>query len=241
MSELTAIILAAGKGERLMPLTSTRPKALVEVAGSNLLKRATAGLGMAGVSDIVAVVGHCAQTMNGMGLKLLDNPRFADANNIYSLWVARDIVKQGCYIVNSDVIFDPAIAQRLVDVEGSAIITDDSISIDEEAMKAVTEGEQLVRLSKHAPLEDNHGEYIGLARIDPDDGETMAEILDGFIDRDEVHVYYENAIEELAGQVRVGVESVAGLAWAEIDDFSDLDYAEGEIAGRIDGARSTRD
>ncbi len=240
MNELTAIVLAAGKGERLMPLTSTCPKALVEVAGRSLVERTIEGLERAGVSEIVAVTGHFAQKLDGLGMTLLFNKRYADANNIYSLWVAREVVKKGCYIVNSDVIFDPEIALQMVNVDGSAVLTDSSIPVDGEAMKAVVDNDHLTDLSKDALLDGNQGEYIGLARIDPADGEPMAAILDGFVDRDEVQVYYEDAIVELAGQVHVGVESVAGKAWAEIDDFEDLEYAETKIARRIDMLRGSR-
>lgn len=234
MNELTAIILAAGTGERLKPLTSERPKALVEVAGVSLIERTIDGLRQAGVSEMAAVVGHCAEKLDGLGLELIFNRRYADANNIYSLWVARDLVRRGCYIVNSDVIFDPAIAAQLVDASGSVILTDDSIGLDDEAMKAVTEAGRLTKLSKEARFDENRGEYIGLARIDPADGESLAAILDDFVNRDDVQVYYEDAIEQLAGSAKVCVESVAGYAWAEIDDLKDLEYAELKVATRID-------
>lgn len=221
-----------------MPLTGERPKALIEVGGRSLAERAKESLEAAGVSEVVAVVGHCAESMEGMGLELRFNQRFADADNIYSLWLTRDVVSRGCLIVNSDVIFDIQIAQALVGQSGTAILCDDTHSRDGEAMKAVTRNGRLTRLSKDAPLDDNQGEYIGLARIDPADGARLARILDEFVEREDVQVYYEDAIEQLAREVSVSVVSVAGCAWAEVDDFDDLAFAEKEIASRVDGAGS---
>jgi choline kinase len=95
----------------------------------------------------------------------------------------------------------------------------------------VEEG-RLVSLSKDAPLE-SAGEYIGLARIDPEDGPALRAVLEDFVAREETAVYYEAAIEALARDRPVSVASVAGLVWAEIDDRDDLARAEREVLANV--------
>jgi choline kinase len=104
--------------------------------------------------------------------------------------------------------------------------------VDAESMKAVLEDGALRSLSKDAPV-GPHPEYIGLTRVDPAHGERLAAILDGFVRRETLDVYYEDALEELAGQVSVGAVNVDGLAWVEIDDHEDLAHAREEVLSRV--------
>ena len=144
-----------------------------------------------------------------------------DAENVYSLWCARDVVERGCYVVNSDVLFEEEIARRLVAAAGSAVLCSRDHGVDEESMKAVIEGGRLVRLSKDVPAAA-HPEYIGLTRIDPADGALLADVLEQFVSEGNTSVYYESAIEVLARAVPVAAIAVDGLRWVEVDDHEDL-------------------
>jgi choline kinase len=229
------VYLAAGEGKRLRPLTADRPKAMVELAGISLAERALRSLRGAGVERVVAVTGYEPQALDQLGGLLSErrfNPRFADAENIYSLWLARDIVEQGCFVVNSDVLFEDEIARRLVAAQGSAVLCAADHGVDGESMKAVARDGALERLSKHAPVGDNP-EYIGLARIDPEHGPALARILDDYVMSRRLSFYYEAAIEQLAASAAVRLASVDGLAWIEIDDHADLERAGAEVLERV--------
>jgi choline kinase len=232
---LPAVYLAAGEGRRLRPLTDQLPKAMIEVGSTSLAERALTSLRSAGIAKVVAVTGHCAEAFDAVG-SLIDeqrfNSRFADAGNVYSLWCARDVVEHGCYIVNSDVLFEDEIARRLVRLEDTALLCSASHGVDEESMKAVSEDGRLTRLSKAAPV-DSNPEYIGLTRIDPADGPQLAEILHRFVERGLTDDYYEGAIEQLVGSRPVRVERVDGLAWIEIDDHEDLARARSEVLEQV--------
>lgn len=235
MSVDTAIYLAAGRGSRLGELCAERPKALVEVAGRPLAERAIAALRDAGFERIVAVTGHMAHTLEGLGIETRFNDRWEHENNVVSLWQVRDLVREGCAIVNCDLLFEPELAHRLHAAHGTALLVDDALAVDDESMKVtVREDGSLDRLHKSLPLNDAVGEYIGLTRVDPADGPRLAEILDEFVAAGNVHVYYEDALEELARRRPVQIERVGGLRWVEIDDHDDLARAEREIAPAID-------
>jgi choline kinase len=208
---------------------------MIEVGSTSLAERALTSLRSAGVAEVVAVTGHCAESFDAVG-SLIDeqrfNERFADAGNVYSLWCARDVVENGCYIVNSDVLFEDEIARRLVALVDTALLCSASHGVDEESMKAVSEDGRLTRLSKAAPV-DSNPEYIGLTRIDPADGPELADILHRFIERGLTDDYYEGAIEQLARGRPVRVERVDGLAWIEIDDHEDLGRARSEVLEQV--------
>jgi choline kinase len=234
--QLPVIYLAAGRGSRLGDLTADRPKAMVEVGGRPLADRSFEYLRAAGFERIVAVVGHARAAFDAYDVETVENPRWETENNVVSLWQAREIVKHGCTIVNCDLLFAPELAERLANTEGTAILVDDVLQVDEESMKATETDGALDRLHKSLDLDTAVGEYIGLTRIDPADGPRLAEILDDFIERGDVQVYYEDAIEALAKERPVRLERIGGLKWVEIDDHVDLARAEDEIAPAIDAA-----
>jgi choline kinase len=232
---LPVVYLAAGEGTRLKPLTDDRPKAMIEVGGTTLAERSLTSLRAAGATRVVAVTGYRPRDLDALGELIGErrhNPRFAEHGNVYSLWCARDVVSGGCLIVNSDVLFEDEIARRLLALDGSAVLCDSSHGVDEESMKAVSEQGRLVRLSKDAPVQSNP-EYIGLARVDPADGPLLVEILDGIVATQDLDVYYEDALEQLARRRLLRAVPVDGLAWIEIDDHADLERARGEVLARV--------
>lgn len=232
---LPVVYLAAGEGTRLRPLTDDRPKAMIDVGGCSLAERALGSLRAAGVSRVVAVTGYRPQDLEVLGELVSEqrhNPRFSELGNVYSLWCARDVVTEGCLIVNSDVLFEDEVARRLLSLDGSAVLCDSSHGVDQESMKAVSEDGRLVRLSKHAPAQSNP-EYIGLTRVDPTDGPLLVQILDEFVESGRLDVYYEDALEELARRRPLRAVAVDGLAWIEIDDHADLERARGEVLARV--------
>lgn len=227
------ILLAAGRGERLRPLTDDRPKALVEVGGEPVVVRALRTLADAGLQPVTAVTGWQADWFRDLDCRVQHNERWEE-NNIVSLWTVRDLVAHGCLIVNSDVIFAPPLAGRIASARGSALLCDGDRTLDDEAMKAELDGDGLLtRLSKQADPERSAGEYTGLARIDPADGPRLAEILSEMVEAGETEVYYENAIEKLAADRPVRSVAVGGEPWAEIDDHADLEWAEREVVPRV--------
>ena len=235
MPPLPAVYLAAGEGLRLRPLTDDRPKAMLEVGEVPLARRTLESLRRAGIQDVVAVTGHCASAFAEVRDLLSDerfNDRFAEHGNVYSLWCARDIVRGGCYIVNSDVLFEDEIARRLVAARGSAVLCAADHGVDEESMKAVAVDGRLRELSKGAPV-GPHPEYIGMTRIDPSHGELLSQTLEDFVQRGTLDVYYEDALAELAAQVPVQTVAVDGLAWVEIDDHDDLAHARDNVLARV--------
>ena len=109
---------------------------------------------------------------------------------------------------------------------------DDAKTLGEEEMKVLLDGDGLLRgINKaHDPAEAA-GEYIGLTLIEPEASEQLAEALQATWERDP-QLYYEDGFQEYADRGgRVGVASVGGLEWVEVDDQRDLDMAR-EVAWR---------
>jgi choline kinase len=235
VTSLPLVYLAAGEGKRLRPLTADRPKTMIELGGVPLAGRALRSLRAAGIGEVVAVTGYRADTLQALGGLVNEhrfNPRFAEAENIYSLWCARDVVERGCFVVNSDVLFEGEVARRLTGLGGTGLLCDAAHGVEEESMKALVRDGRFESLSKSLPV-DSNPEYTGLLRVDPRDGPRLAAILGEMIDGDQLDVYYEAAIERLAAEVVVEIARIDGLAWLEIDDHDDLARARDEVLARV--------
>lgn len=236
VAQLPVIYLAAGRGSRLGELTAEIPKAFIPVGDRPLVERSLEYLRAAGFDRVVVVTGHAAEAFDSLDVEQVFNDRWSTENNITSLWQVREIVKEGCVIVNCDLLFEPELAQRLADTEGTAILVDDALAVDEESMKATEVDGRLDRLHKSLPLDTSVGEYIGLTRVDPSEGPLLATILEEFIAEGNVQVYYEDALEALGRERPVRLERIGGTKWVEIDDHDDLARARDVIAPQIAAA-----
>jgi choline kinase len=110
----TALLLAAGTGSRLHPLTLDAPKCLTEVSGEPILGRLVDNLRLQGITRLVVVTGyldHCIhdfleQNAADMQLDYVFNPVYRTTNNIYSLWLAREVIDEPFVLVESDLVFE---------------------------------------------------------------------------------------------------------------------------------------
>ena len=127
---MRAIVLAAGMGSRLRPITEAKPTALVHVNGRPILDHALNGLLEAGIETITVCVGYraeaiaafCAARFGRSRIELVENAEFATSGSAYSLYLARKRLAEDCLLLNGHVVFDPDILRRLLRLDGSAVI-----------------------------------------------------------------------------------------------------------------------
>jgi len=148
MAPTKAIILAAGNGSRLRPLTDGRPKCLLEVGGRPIIDHQMEALRRCGVTDVVIVVGYCADRIRqhlGPTARYIENPRFDSTNSLYSLWLARDELRSGAIVLNSDVLALPLLFARLRDAAApDAILVERGSGFVAEDMKVALNGDRVV-------------------------------------------------------------------------------------------------
>src|SRR3989339_391024 len=116
----TAIILVAGVGSRLRPLTNDMPKTLTEVNGRTILTTILENLANNGIKNVAIAVGYCGdeiklvvgQQYKGMRITYIENQIYEQTNSMYSLWLAKDFLQDGCLIIEGDVIAEEEIVRR---------------------------------------------------------------------------------------------------------------------------------
>ncbi len=238
---MKAVILAAGMGSRLLPLTAQRPKPLVPVAGRPLLLRTIDRLAAAGVrgADVVVVAGYredvVRRALADAGqerVTVVPNPRYAEWNNFWSLLVAREAVAADSFLqIDGDLLFDDKLLSRLLQAPGpAAVAVDVRPNLDHEVMKVAVGGadRRIVAVAKTLDTALALGEAVGVTRIDAGFGARVFDELQALADEGRTDEYYEGAYHRLAarGEGPFRVVDVHDCTAIEIDDHADLARAE---------------
>jgi choline kinase len=230
------LVLAAGPGRRLHPLTEDLPKTLLPLDdGRTILDLALANLSAAGLRDVIVVTGFAAERVeeraadlerrHRVRLELLFNERAEEWNNAYSLWLARDAFAGGALLVNGDTVHPASVEETLLAARGPDVLlaVDREKHLGEEAMKILlSERGTLEQISKEIDPASAAGEYIGVALIEPSAAEPLADALEATWRR-EPSLYYEDSFQELADRGgEIHVAPIGDVDWVEVDDHRDL-------------------
>lgn len=235
---MRAVLLAAGRGNRLRPLTDRLPKCLLEVGGRTVLSRAVATLADHGVRRFTVVDGfEAAAVRAALGAEFprewftfVHNADFDTTNNAFSLLLAQYTAAEPMLLLDSDIVFDPEVVARLLEASAPnrlALRTRGGLG-DEEMKVVLDEQGRVADIGKSLPPEHAVGESVGLevfaAQAAHDLFATLARRLEDPGRR--ATEWYEAAFVEL---IRSGTAvhpvDLEDLTCMEIDTVADLEAA----------------
>lgn len=232
-----AIILSAGQGSRLLPLTADRPKCLIDFSGRTLLAWQIEMLSRCGVSQFHVVTGFMTDMVEaeleslksaGRDIRVHFNPFFKVADNLGSCWIARDAMEGDFLILNGDTLISEDIGKRLQASKGwpITVTVDIKPNYDSDDMKVSLAGEQLLAIGKTLTAEQSHAESIGFLAFRGEGVELFREKVRAVMRTPAgVENWYLKVIDMLAPTGKVGICSIAGLDWAEVDFLNDIEIA----------------
>ena len=236
------MILCAGQGRRLFPLTEFLPKCLLSIAGRTVLEWQLRALAANGVADVTVVTGFGADAVErelrrmgplGAGVSTLFNPFFAVSDNVGSCFLARDLLRgTDAALLNGDTVFEPAVLRRALRAPDAPITVtvDRKPAYDTDDMKVRVEGTLLRAIGKTLRPEETDAESIGLLLFRGRGGAMFADGVEAVLRRpDGVRRWYLSVVDALAPSGDVRVASIEGLAWGEIDYPSDIPRAEAVV------------
>lgn len=232
-----ALILAAGYGSRMGALTADRPKAMLEVDGRSLIEHQLDALASYGVTDVTIVIGYQQQRMRehlGSRVRFVENARYRQTNSVYSLWLAREVLRRGSIVMNSDLLVSRELLGRLVTspVE-DAVLVDRTSEMDEEEMKVTLWEGFAVDFGKDLPAAHAHAENVGILKFGAEGGRRLVGHLDALIGGGLVQAWAPRAFRALASAWPLRAIDTDGLPWTEIDFPEDLERARQVIAPAI--------
>lgn len=248
MPEIAAIILAAGRGSRLGPRTSDRPKCLVEVAGRPIVDYALNALKAVGVAEVVIVVGYRGQQVRDhvtrrwptLDTKFVANDRFLQSGTTQSLFLglAAIVPNRDVLVIEGDVAFEPTLLRNLIAGPDGIKTTVQSYREDLSGTFVAIDGSERVvdwLHSSHQPADfavASHQKTVNVHLFRADHASsTLAPALAATLSEDGVQAPIEYAMRRI---VRSGalVRAVFAddLRWYEVDDEQDLQRANDLIA-----------
>lgn len=234
---MKAVILAAGVGRRL---GVDRPKCMIDVGGMSIIHRQLAALRAVGVEEFVIVVGFEQQQLRDHlvdqpgRITFVENPRYAQTNTIYSLYLARTHIDTTFFYTNADVVFDHRLPQRLLDAPDPITLAIDTAPCGEEEVKVSVEGNRITRIGKHLDPATCHGEFLGVAKVDVSFIPPFVKALEVCVEIESVvTAYFERAIDHLCNDWPFTAVSVSDLPCGEIDFPEDLAAATANIAPKL--------
>ncbi len=226
----TYIILAAGKGSNLHPLTLKYAKTSYKLdTDTTVLQRMVRSIRQREKNaEIVVVVGYHAdavrQELADENVKFVMNPFYEVTNSISSVWFAREYLeRENVAIVHGDVVFSDEIISRYLTVptDHPYVLVDSSCALPG-TYNAVTQDRQILVMSKK--LENFSAKYCCMTKLDPVSSRLLKEEVDSMVNSNMYDQYFEDALVQMImfHDFQLFCEDIAGLRWTEVDTVDDL-------------------
>ena len=251
---MRAVILAAGCGTRLRPLTDNRPKCMVELAGSSLLERQLMVLRAAGIDQITVVTGFRSDKIDADGCHLVHNPDYDVTNMVATLFSAREVfsAEHDLLVSYGDIIYEPRVLASVSNCTAPVCVaTDiawraywearmsDPLS-DAETLRLGPAGNILELGKTPEGFDDIEGQYIGLFKVRADHVRDLIDTYDAmdregqYDGKDFANMYMTSFLQPL---IDIGWAVRAAFVengWLEVDSVEDLDsYQAMHATGRL--------
>lgn len=226
---MKALILAAGFGSRLAPITDHCPKSLVPVNGKPILMKQIENLHENGIMDITIVSGYKAQILQKAvhdlypDIHIIESVDYATTNNMYSAYLAKDAMcGTGFLMMNADVFYDASVIAELLKFDAENAIVTDIGTYLEESMKVVEKDGRLVQISKAIQEKDALGSSIDVYKFSAEGAAAFFAKCANYIEqKKELKLWSEVALNDILRSVEFRACPLVGR-WLEIDNHDDL-------------------
>jgi choline kinase len=244
-----AIILSAGQGSRLGHMVDDKPKCLIDFGGRTLLDRQLDTLESNGVEQAVVVTGFHDELVNeaiarrsgGPRIRTVYNPFYKVADNLGSLFMARDELNGDCLVWNGDTLVSDSLMAKVVGNArpGICVTIDRKDGYDDDDMKVVVDDDGRLRAIGKRLSAGVNGESIGLLAFREGGAERFREAIERDIRTPEgTTIWYLRVIHHLAEQSEVWTLDIEGEEWGEVDFPPDVERAR-ELVSRWDSKRDS--
>jgi len=241
---MKAVILAAGMGTRLRPITDLIPKCLVEINNTSILEQALKNLSLIKIDEIIIVVGYLRQQIiqkignsyESIPIRYVINDDYANNNSMYSLWLGLKDIADDIIVIEGDCLFEQDILINAVNSKNNIWIAD-RFTKELNGSMLVTDChgkiiEQKIVKSQLSEYKTNFFKSAGLLCLKK---EYVAELY-GWLEKDvengSIKDYYDTVISKNLDEKDIFVFNISGYRWYEVDTISDLKVAKNVFGPR---------
>jgi len=236
----TAILLAAGSGSRLRPITNNIPKPMANVNGEMIISRALKNLSNKGLNNIIIVTGYLGDKIRdffgseykGMGISYIHNSIYESTNSMYSLWMALKALSSNerIIVIEGDVFFEESILDNIPDAD--FLWYGDSGIMDMDGCYLTSEEKKINEIKIYRNNERNKVtdkfllKSLGLLIIKPKLIDKIVSVLEEDIANKKENLYYDLIFAERLNHFNIQAVDVKGKKWFEIDTPEDIKICE---------------
>jgi len=228
--------MAAGIGKRLYALNINKPKCLINIGSTTLIRRSVNLLVSKGISDITVVVGYKSDLIHNElnnDVAYFENPDFQTTNSIKSLWYAKELLEGDVLLLNGDLYYEHDILDYAINQTNPVVMLADSTRIDKADYRFGFSGNQINRFGKHLTNQETDGEYVGIVRIDQSFIKTFKQTLEDMITAGKSNIWWEDVLYSfIEKNIPIHYFDVAGTFWSEVDTLQDYNYLQNWITSQ---------
>lgn len=236
---VNAIILAAAQGKRLGELTKDIPKTLLKISGETILAHQLNAFNNMGIKDITVVRGFAKDKVIGNNIKMIDNDKFAETTELYSLYLAMSELKENTIISYGDIMFKGYILNDLLaDDNDITIVVDADYEKDNEyheyvktnipySKKLFSQTVELERMFSGLDMEEINGEFIGLFKVNSRGADIVKGALEKLANNKQLRI--KDLFAEIVTYHPVTVKFIKG-SWLDVNSIVDLQRGESNNA-----------
>lgn len=226
---MKAIILAAGMGTRLRPLTDNKPKGLVEVDGLPMVERQIINLREVGIEEIIVVTGYLSGQFNYLsekyGVKLIHNDKYDVYNNLYTMYLVKDYLGDS-YVLESDIHMNNNVID--INIEKSTYFGCKEKDFKNEWILCADKNGRINEIRVDSSEEDVI--LRGISYWTKEDGEFLARKIDEAVNKEGFdNLYWDDVVKDNVSNINLNLRVLNYNDAFEIDSIKDLEKVEALI------------
>jgi len=239
---MKCVILAAGRGRRLRPLTDEMPKAFIPMGNSPLLYHSLDYLRSVGITEAIIVVGfmekHFKQTLGDrygdLNITYVSNKEYETTGSMYSLSQTERILDDDILLLESDLLYEQrALGELIHHPFPDVIVTTSPSGSGDEVFIYVDENNYLTKLGKNIDKIDTAVELVGICKLSLSFLHELYKKAKEDYEKGEKNYHYEEVIYKLSKSHSIQCHFIKDLLWTEIDKYDDLERARNDIYPKI--------
>jgi len=234
---MKAVILGAGQGRRLLPLTQNTPKCILPIMGQTLIEWQIDELAKCGIEQVAVVVGYRADKVqqvlrsqyDSQRVRTVYNAAYAVSDNLVSCWSAHDEMDEDFVLLNGDTLFEAAVMLRLLESPHHpvTVVVSQKNHYDRDDMKVQLDRRRLVKIGKDLPPDQVDAESIGMILFRDEGPLLFRNALEKALRNQSAQTkWYLSVIDEMTRTMPIWTCLVSELNWCEVDYPADLKLAE---------------
>lgn len=227
---MRAIILAAGMGTRLRPLTLTIPKPLIQVQGEPIIERQIKFLHEKDIRDIIVVTGYLSESFEYLkdkyGVTLVYNQKYNQYNNLYTMYLVKEFLSDA-FVLEGDVYLSHNILDE--NVVESTYFSARKCDFNNEWILKVGVDDYLENIVVGS--EDNELIMCGVSYWNRIDGDFLKLKLEEVIEQGNFEeLFWDNLVKDALTELKIKVHELKSDDLFEIDSIHDLEYVKNVIS-----------